>query len=262
MNSSYLKASEVFHTTFDTQEYFESLSAEYTKNTLVKVIESNKVPLLFLLGEPGVGKTYMINILKAKFSVKKKLLYSSEPFLTPESFLHFLLEDSTDESNLSQLKKMVVLKYEKCDNLIIIDEAQLLSDTVLEYIRILSDTKHFNFLLSMHKGDGDKIVKKSHFLSRDHRVITLGVLEENEIKRYIEAQLLRNSLGSLADMFGKQQIKLLAKFSSGNFRMLKQLLKHTFSIMDYAKTHGHNKNAVVNRCVLTMAAIDLEIIDA
>jgi len=260
--SNYLKASKLFNTTFDTNQYFESLNAEYTKNSLIKAIESGSVPLLFLLGEPGVGKTYMINILKASCLPTKKVLYSSEPFLTPESFLYFLLEDSVANVNVSELKSMAVSKYKDIDNLIIIDEAQLLDDKVLEYIRILADTKHFNFLLSMHKVDGEKIVKKKHFLSRDHRVVTLGVLQENEIKRYIESQLLRNGIGDISEMFKKKQIKILSKFSNGNFRMLKQLLKHTFSIMDYAKTHGNSKYVVPNECVLTMAAIDLGILDA
>ena len=106
--SNFLKASEVFNTTFDTKQYFESINAEYTKNSLIKAVEAGNIPLLFLLGEPGVGKTYMINVLKASFPTNKKILYSSEPFLTPESFLSFLLEDSVTNANVSELKYMAV----------------------------------------------------------------------------------------------------------------------------------------------------------
>ncbi|MEA2111481.1 MAG: ATP-binding protein [Campylobacterota bacterium] len=262
--SSFLKASKVFATTFNTQEYFESLSAEFTKSSLITTIESKETPLLFLLGEPGVGKTYMLHLLKEHFS-DQFLLFSTEPFSTPESFLHFLLQERDYDPNMSltELKNLTTEYFKEFSNhLIVIDEAQLLHDSVLEFIRILSDTGHFNFLLSMHKKEGDAIVKKSHFASRTHRVITLGFLEVAEIQRYIEAQLLSHELGNLSELFSKKQTKLIAKFSEGNFRVVKQLLKHIFSIMDYAKSNGHDKYITPTPCVITMAAIDLGIIDA
>ena len=262
--SSYEKAVNVFNTTFESDKYFESLSSEYTKNSLLKTITDGKTPLIFLLGEPGVGKTYMLNLLMDKFSVDKKILFTSEPFSTPESFLSFLLKDSEIDKNIniSELKEEAIKLYKDVDNLIIIDEAQLLKDSVLEFIRTLSDTNHFNFLLSMHKQEGEKIVKKAHFLSRDHQIVTLGVLQNNEIKKYIESQLLLNGLGTINDLFDKNAVKHIGKLSVGNFRIMKQLVKHCFLIMDYAKIHGHIKYTKPNSCVITMSAIDLGIIDA
>ncbi len=262
--SSYAKASKIFDTSFDSDLYFESIAAEFTKNSLLKTIDSREIPLIFLLGEPGVGKTYMLNVLQNYFSPEKKVLFSSEPFSTPESFLHFLLKDDFFDKRLtiSELKDEAVRRFSGTDNLIIIDEAQLLDNLVLEFIRILSDTQHFNFLLSMHKKEGEEIVGKSHFASRTHKVIELSVLTKGEINKYIESELLRHGLGNLSELFNKNNIKQIQKLSNGNFRIVKQLLKHTFSIMDYAKINGHNSYAKPNDCVITMAAIDLGIIDA
>lgn len=262
--SNYSKASKIFDTSFDSDLYFESIAAEFTKNSLIKAIDSRDIPLLFLLGEPGVGKTYMLNVLQNSFNSDKKVLISSEPFSTPEAFLHFLLKDEYFDKRLtiSELKDEAVNRFAGTDNLIIIDEAQLLNTLVLEFIRILSDTQHFNFLLSMHKKEGQEIVSKSHFASRTHTIIELSILTKSEINKYIESELLRHGLGNISEIFKQNHIKQIQKLSNGNFRIVKQLLKHTFSIMDYAKVNGHNNYAKPNDCVITMAAIDLGIINA
>jgi predicted AAA+ superfamily ATPase len=260
--NSFNKASKVFSTNFDTQDYFESVNAVSTMSVLVNSIVNRDTPLIFLLGEPGVGKTYMLEILKKQLSENKKILFSSEPFSTPESFLLFLLEDDSYTQNISELKKLVIQKYEGSDNLVILDEAQLSSQVVLEFIRTLSDLNVFTFLLSMHKSDGEVVLKKSHFASRDHKRVIMGVLTKNEVRVYIEKQLLQHSLSELNEMFGSKQVKLYQNLSEGNFRVLKQLLKHTFLIMSYAKENALTKYITPSSCVITMAAIDLGIIDA
>jgi len=260
--NSLSEASKIFNSSFNTEDYFESVNAVATKSALINAIVNQDMPLIFLLGEPGVGKTYMLKILKKQFSESKKVLFSAEPFTTPESFLLFLLEEDTSAQNITELKKLVVQKYEGSDNLIVLDEAQLSSQIVLEFIRTLSDLNIFTFLLSMHKKDGEEVLKKSHFASRDHKRVVMDVLTKNEIRVYIEKQLLKHSLSELSELFGVKQIKLYQKFSQGNFRVLKQLLKHTFLIMSYAKENALIKYTTPSSCVITMAAIDLGIIDA
>jgi len=260
--NSLSEASKIFNSSFDTEEYFESVNAVSTKSALVNAIVNRDTPLIFLLGEPGVGKTYMLEILKKQFKESKKVLFSAEPFTTPESFLLFLLEDDSYTQGITELKKLVVQKYEGSDNLIVLDEAQLSSQIVLEFIRTLSDLNIFTFLLSMHKTDGEEVLKKSHFASRDHKTIIIGVLTKNEIKVFIQKQLQRHMLSEYDELFKEKQIKLYQKFSKGNFRVLKQLLKHTFLIMSYAKENALTKYTTPSPCVITMAAIDLGIIDA
>ncbi|RUM61934.1 MAG: hypothetical protein DSZ03_07640, partial [Sulfurimonas sp.] len=194
--SSFHDASALFDTTFDTQEYFESMSAEFAKNSLMQSIESRQTPLLFLLGAPGVGKTYLLHLIKQYFA-HKRTLFTADPFRTPEAFLHFLLQEQPchRSASLTELKDAALSLFkEQPDHLIIVDEAQLLDESILEFIRLLSDTGSFNFLLSMHHDEGMRIVKKRHFASRNHRVITLGILQSHEIQKYIEAQLLAHSL--------------------------------------------------------------------
>jgi hypothetical protein len=79
--------------------------------------------------------------------------------------------------------------------------------------------------------------------------------------KYIQAQLFRHSLGELANLFSMKQVKQLQKYSKGNFRMLKQLVKHIFLIMDSAKDNGLVKYTKPTKHVITMSAIDLGFLD-
>lgn len=262
--NSYADASNIFNSSLNVNEYFESVAASYVKSNLIRVIDSNEAPLIFLLGEPGVGKTYMLNIIKEEYILKKRVLFSNDPFLSPEDLLHFLLKNRNLKNDIpiGKLKDMAIEAYSGQENIIILDEAQLLNENVLEYIRILSDTGYFNFLISMHSQEGREILKKKHFASREHIVMVLERLDVKDTLKYVHGQLFRNSMGEFAQMFKQKQINQIYNLSKGNFRVLKQLLKHTFSIMDYARNHGHKSYTTPTKCVITMSAIDLEIIDA
>ena len=124
--NSFKKASDVFNNTFDLSEYFESVSASSLKSNFIRVIDDGNIPLIFLLGEPGVGKTYMLNIIKENYILKKRVLFSSEPFSTPESFLYFLLKNKSIATDLSitQLKDLAIREFANEENIIIVDEAQ------------------------------------------------------------------------------------------------------------------------------------------
>lgn len=261
--SSFKDVAKLFNTSFNPDEFFQGASASYVRSSLIYSIDSGEIPLIFLLGNPGTGKTYMLNLIEAQYKDSHEVLFSCEPFSTPESLLFFLLKNHQFERDLTinELKDKAISLYENQKNIIIIDEAQLLSTHVLEYIRILSDTGHFTFIISMHKEEGTEILGKNHFASRTHIVLSLEVLETNEILRYIQAQLLKNSMGEFLELFSIRQTKQIEKYSKGNFRLLKQMIKHIFLIMDYAQNNQHKKYTQPNRCVITMAAIDLGIIN-
>lgn len=260
--SDFLEASKLFETTFDQEYYFNSIEASFVKTNIIKIINAKKTPLIFLLGVPGVGKTYMLHMIKNELKDKKKILFSDEPFSTPESFLHFLLqgEEFDSDASLSELKEKAIDTFKSKDNLIMLDEAQLIEEKVLEFIRILSDSGYFYFLISMHEEEGRVLLSKKHFASRDMHKVTLGILKKNEILRYIQFELVKEKLTELAGLFTNKQAKQLEKLAKGNFRLLKQLLKHSFLIMDYAYKQKHVRYTRPTRCVITMAAIDIGVL--
>lgn len=261
--SKFLEASKIFEVTFDQEYCFNSLEFSFTKSNIIKMIDAKKIPLLFLLGKPGVGKTYMLHSIESELKERREIFFSDEPFATPEAFLHFLLQKEVydKESSLSALKERAIALFQKRDALIILDEAQLLDAKVLEFIRILADSGAFSFLIAMHEEEGRDIVTKQHFATRDIYSVTLGLLQREEILRYIQFELVEAQLTEIAEYFTTKEAKVLAKLSNGNFRLLKQLLKHTFLIMDYAQKEGHKRYIKPTKCVLTMAALDIGAID-
>ena len=94
---------EEFRDRVDISDYFSHFNFEIVKEEIL----ASKNNLIFLLGEPGSGKTFMINYLLYKF---------------PEKFQYY--------ENLNQISNNKTL---------LIDEAQLLSEDEIEKIRIKSD---------------------------------------------------------------------------------------------------------------------------
>ena len=61
----YEKAKELFITTqVDSPWHFNSISFEYSKNELVDAITKKESTMVFLLGDPGTGKSYLLNYAK------------------------------------------------------------------------------------------------------------------------------------------------------------------------------------------------------
>lgn len=144
---------------------------------------------------------------------------------------------------------------------IFIDEAQLLNNDQFEFIRVLSDTKLFQFVLAMHKAEGIVLLNKKQFKTRMKLVIEYGNLEENEIVRYIQTLLMGHMHGDIALMFSKNEAKVIARYAKGNFRIIKKFLYVLMKLLDYAQKNNISKYQKLNRCLLTMAALDIGLID-
>jgi DNA transposition AAA+ family ATPase len=183
------------------------------------VIE-NKSNLIFLLGLAGSGKTFLINYLM--HTKKDKESFRNKP------------------------------------HLIIIDEAQLLDNYMLEFVRTLSDTKCFNFLLSMHLSDGEKIISQDHFKSREISVVKLNPITKNEMIRFINKKLFENKEQYF---FEDADFSFIYKITNGNFRYIKRVIKRSFELLQFAVENKISKYNKINKCILTMAAIDLGLID-
>jgi len=206
---------EVFHT--------------YSFDNAYKQIVESKSNLKFLLGESGSGKSFLINYLQDKLSP------------TPIVINGFISTDEIDS---------ILDEY----RLIIIDEAQLLEEKVIEYIRILTDTKKYNFLLSMHKHESDKILQQEHFKSRDIEVILLDKITKEEMIQYLNIKLLQANANHLLT---KKEFNKIYNYTNGNFRYIKKFIKTLFQLLQFAKDNNLKKYDKINNCLITMSAIEL-----
>ncbi|MCH9813463.1 MAG: ATP-binding protein [Epsilonproteobacteria bacterium] len=265
--NQYETAKHLFKDDFDLDGYLNSLTFEYAKKSLVEAMSEKDVPLIFVLGNPGSGKSFLLNFVSQKVHNVKVAKYFTHPYFDDKEFLEILLSmagkniernEYTTEKLISQLRK----NFSDLEYTVFIDEAQLLTEEQIELIRILSDQKIFQFVLAMHKKEGHFILQKDHFKSRTIKVIEVEALQDHEVARYIEDRLISNNLSDLASQFHKKQIKMINNYAKRNFRTTKKLLKILFEIMHIADSKKLNQKYLsVNERTVTMAAIDIGLID-
>jgi thymidine kinase len=267
MKNQYATAKELFSDDFDLSGYFDSLTFEYAKKSLIDAITASDTPLIFLLGAPGSGKSFLLNFVTKRVQSVKVAKYFTHPYFDDKEFLEILLSmagkniernELTTEALISALRK----NFHDLEYTIFIDEAQLLTEEQIELIRILSDQKIFQFVLAMHEKEGQYILDKDHFKSRTNRVIKLEALQDHEVARYIESRLLSSNLSELASLFKKSHYRQISTFTNRNFRTTKKMIKTLFEIMNIAHKEDLSKRyRKVSDRTLTMAAIDIGLID-
>lgn len=258
-------AKELFKDTINPEYYFDSISAEIARNKIEEAIAERNAPLIFVIGDPGVGKSYILKVINTQISKNQLTVFIDHPFFDKRDLLKMLYDAKglhfDKDINFNTLKDELLQAYAGTNHTIFIDEAQLLNEEQFELIRIMSDTKVFQFVLSMHKEEGALILQKKHFKSRTKIVIEYGNLEESETLRYIQSTLNAHTHSEIASMFSKSEAKVIGRYAKGNFRTIKKFLYTLMKLLSYAKKHGLSKHQKLNSCLLTMAALDIGLIN-
>jgi len=233
-----------FSDNIELDDYFNTLSFEFSKKSVLE----NDSHLIFLSGLPGSGKTFLINYIIQKEGDKEYFYFPRGVENREELFSKLNITDlEKDKENFKNKK-----------HLIIIDEAQLLDNSLIEYIRTLTDTKCFNFLLSMHSDDAKRILSQQHFKSREISLIELEPLTKEEVIRYINKKLLKEKEENLVK---KSDFNTIYRLTNGNFRYIKRVMKKSFELLKFARENRIEKYNKIDKCIVTMAAIDLGLID-
>ncbi len=259
----YLELAQCFEERISSGYYHQNSEVIHIKNKIESIIDNDTKQLLFLTGEPGVGKSAFLNYLDGKFSYD--IIKFDIPFLEPIDFVKILIKKTgseVDNYSLEELIKQVISLYKNSNYIVVLDEAQLLSKDMIEIIRILADSKAFWFLLAMHKHESQKILKEPQFASRPHKVIQLQNISLDECKEYIYTELEKKDATLLANTITGKYIKYIHKLTQGNMRMLKKLLYTSFLLIDYAQKNNEDRYKSFDKCILTMAAIEIGLINA
>jgi replication-associated recombination protein RarA len=243
--------------------YFEVRSAYAALSTIKSALQERLGQMIFLIGQPGSGKTYLLNHLKNTQEMSTPPLLFETPLLTPLTFLRRLIEHHGQipaGEEIEELKKQAQDLYKEKKTLIMLDEAQLLSAEMLEFVRILSDSRLFWIVFAMHEAEGRKILQQSHFKSRPHTLIELGRLSVKELDIYLNTQLIF-SRDSTVLKFHQRHVKKIYTLTQGNFRYLKKLLYTEFMLLHEAQEMGMKKFQEPSKCLLSMAAIEIGLIN-
>jgi DNA transposition AAA+ family ATPase len=243
--------------------YFEVRSGYQALVSIKKLLKEKKGQMSFLLGEPGSGKSYLLNQLLHDEDLEHKPLLFETPVSSSQTFLKHLIKHRDEvpvNDDLESLKEQVESLYKDTKTLVLLDEAQLINEETIEFIRILSDSRLFWIVCAMHEEEGREILAKSHFKSRPHKVVQLGRLSFQESDMFINTQLIFAQDKSVLD-FHQRHAKKIYKLSNGNFRYLKKLMHTEFSLLHEALEMNMKKFQEPSKALLTMSAIEIGLID-
>ncbi|WP_456470750.1 hypothetical protein [Caminibacter sp.] len=188
-------------------------------------IISSKSNIIFLLGDPGSGKSFMFSYIKYNYPKKYSLISTPYKKIT-----------SSD------------LAYKK----ILIDEAQLLSKEKLEYFRILSD-RGYQIIFAMHKEEGEKIAAFPQFNSRYIHKIYMPNLSFSEFEKFVMSKFIKHNRYELVN---KKNLKKIYKYTKGNFRLSKKFIFTALSLLNFSFEHSL-KYKKIDSCIIEMSAIEL-----
>lgn len=237
-----------------------------------KILNTIKKPLKMILfyGKPGSGKTFLLKKIANNTKFKKQIILFTHPFFNEKEFIlalcskiygKFINEVDNFENFMYYYThnftyKDEILSHQK---IIILDEAQLYPDELVEKIRLMSDTRYFKFLFTIHKIDDEELLVKEHFKSRIWESIELKNADINEIRLYILKKLKGKNF-----FFNEDDFCLIYDLSKANLRTLNKLMYKFFEIFESYEVFAPSRilEPDINKKVIYMAAIALGIINA
>jgi general secretion pathway protein A len=254
-------------------------------DALVREITERK-RFILITGRMGAGKTTLIHELMARLNSKIRAIPVYQPCKTFDELLGTVLrelklsvEKVTKDSMLSQLNEYLLQRSARDESLlIIVDEAQALSQEVMEELRLLcnSDLRKPRLLQEVFLGEPEiqhKLNTKelTQLQQRIESRCQLRPFSEIESRRYIEHRLSRVGRSSF-DVFTAKAIDLICRYGQGNPRTINSLsymalsagyalskrtidasvVKHVCSIFGKQKTRTRQRvessiDAVINR---------------
>lgn len=256
--SKWSEIAKYFEENSHSKIYFESQSSAKALKQIQTIVKNHFPQMIFLLGEPGTGKTFLLNHIANHYKDEKFCLMMENPFLTPQELLRRMLTfvgvDPKDK-DVESMRLEAIKAYENRPHIVMIDEAQLSHAPLREFIRILSDSKVFWFLIAMHTKEGESLLKNPHFFSRAHQVIYMGSLDKDEFSPYIK-QVLKDS-NHLDTIINIENFLIngIEKYAKGNFRNFKKLCYEFFLLLDYAYNNDRIDYTKPSPKLLEMAAI-------
>jgi len=260
---------DVFLDTVNAKDYIQ---LDRVSTIYQSLKDSIKKPLkmILLYGKPGTGKSMFLTKLYNDISSSQSVYIYRTPILDESEFYKTLAQDIfstkySGELNFTQFMKIVEGSQFKSVPVVLLDEAQLYSDVLMEKIRLLSDTRTIKFVITLHKTEKEDLIAKEHFQTRIWESIELENASAAELKIYIQKKLMKANCFDTANMFTTKSVSKIYKFTNGNYRDTNKLLYTLFDLY-IAYNEGSQLKSVSTATVPTklieMAALHTGFINA
>jgi len=219
--------------------------------TLESGISTDLTGLTLLTGEAGTGKTTLIYSLLQRDYKRVRIAHVDDPKLSFPEIMRLVLTQlnlystGTDKLDyLETLDRLLDLHGDKERIAIIVDEAQVLSDDVLEELRLLSNRGQRNDrrlqLILVGQPELAERLRKPHLRQLNQRISSRGVLNAltpQQAIKYLECKLSAQG-SNVQSIFARGALKRLLKRSDGIPRKV-NMLCHT--AMEAAYLAGERK---------------------
>lgn len=204
--------------------------------TLESGLENDLSGLTLLTGEAGTGKTTLIYSLLKRDYKRVRIAHIEDPKLTFEEIMQSILRQmnlysagSSKLDYLNTLDHLLELHGEKERIAIVVDEAQLMTDDVLEELRLLSNRGQRNGqylqLILVGQPELAERLKKPELRPLNQRISTRGVLQPLTLEQgmlYVECRLNAQG-GKCSAIFEPGALKRLLARSDGIPRKINML---------------------------------------
>jgi len=222
-----------FNTTPDSKFFYPSAKHTEALNSLIYAVNERK-GFVVITGEIGAGKTTVCRALLNKLDLNTKVAMFTNTHLTCKELIAEILEEleveykgGTKQRLLSHLNHYLIRQLSNDVNVVlIIDEAQNLTPTVLEEVRMLSnlETEKEKLIQIILLGQPQlkarlENVLLEQFKQRIALYYHISALSYNETQEYIAHRLTLVSSNGI-DFFSPQALDLVYEHSRGIPRLI------------------------------------------
>ncbi|MGM0624055.1 MAG: AAA family ATPase [Campylobacterota bacterium] len=266
-SSNYESVKYVFTDSIETTDFIRLDTSNLFYN---QVIESIKKPLKMILvfGEPGTGKSILLNKVYNDLKHKEDIHFIQTPINEQKSFnkkiSSLLTRGVLKTEDFSKIIDICRKLKDNKEHVIILDEAQIYSEDIMESIRLISDTRAVKFIFTLHKTQEEDIVAKKQFKTRIWESIYLKNASLDDLTKYIQKKLLNKNYYEVANAISNKHIQKIHSYTKGNFRETNKFMYTLFDIYHYYDLNQPSKinyRSLSNKFI-EMSAIKLGYIDA